>query len=505
PAVNTTIHLVCNKNLTETKNAIFRIVKDVHHTIVSAELHHMCCCPGMCYKPGLSPTSPNGRAVNEKEAMLILIICVVSLLALVICIACGCYCKRKHVQFYSKLPAIIPKVESSMPPVRFGGPSHRPVGGGPMLNGHTLSHISSISVDGGGGPGAELRDYEPSSVVTARRKKIPVLSDPTILAKDVEMGQRLGGSFFMDTHLGSYKEMTVTIKRLTLSIHDNQLTSRMVEIMKDEVWTLSRQRHKNIVCILGLCVDGRLPFLLTEFVIGDCLKDFLQRNRHCLIWPQRVRMCGQVADGMAFLHSMKPPIIHRDLRCGNIFLSDNDNTVKVADFGMTKLLQPLREQCDSDDCGCQRNLSACPPSIRWTAPELLHRPTSQEGASSCISSACDVYSFAMVMLEMMGRDPFDEVVSEAEVIEIVKKSGRPELPATLDVLPQYTDLMKTCWDQRPSFRPAFKQVAVKLKEMVGPARSHHKQVSQGKPGRQSRGLHSTTTLSDSTSLAMTGP
>ena len=57
------------------------------------------------------------------------------------------------------------------------------------MNGHIHSQIS-VSMEGGGGFGAELRDYEPSSVVTARRKKIPVLSDPTIHAKEVDMGQR---------------------------------------------------------------------------------------------------------------------------------------------------------------------------------------------------------------------------------------------------------------------------------------------------------------------------
>lgn len=52
----------------------------------------------------------------------------------------------------------------------------------------------------------------------------------------------------------------------------------------------SRQRHKNIVCIIGLCLDGKLPFLLTEYVIGECLKDFLKANGQLLTWPQRVRM-----------------------------------------------------------------------------------------------------------------------------------------------------------------------------------------------------------------------
>ena len=52
----------------------------------------------------------------------------------------------------------------------------------------------------------------------------------------------------------------------------------------------SRQRHKNIVTILGLCLDGKLPSIITEYVIGECLKDFLKVQGRMLTWPHRVRM-----------------------------------------------------------------------------------------------------------------------------------------------------------------------------------------------------------------------
>lgn len=52
----------------------------------------------------------------------------------------------------------------------------------------------------------------------------------------------------------------------------------------------SRQRHKNIVTILGLCLDGKLPSIITEYVIGECLKDFLRVQGKLLSWPHRVRI-----------------------------------------------------------------------------------------------------------------------------------------------------------------------------------------------------------------------
>ncbi|KAH9495098.1 hypothetical protein Btru_018155 [Bulinus truncatus] len=397
------------------------------------------------------------RGRVDGEVTLVIVGTLASLTLFVALIGGLCYVKRTHLQFYYKLPTLNP--------------------------GSTNTNSIYASLSGKPLPGqknSDFRDYEPASISSARKKMIPVLADCSIKMEQVEMGQRLGGGIFGDTHLAKWNEMTVTVKRLTLAIHDNQLTTEIMEWMSEEVWFLSRQRHKNIVCILGLCLNGRLPFLLTEYVIGECLKDFIKVNGKLLTWPQRIRLCSQVADGMAFLHSTKPPIIHRDLRCGNLFLSDND-LVKVADFGLTKLLQPMREQCNSDDCGCQRQLSACPATVRWTAPEILTHPKTKEGENGIITTSCDVYSFGMVMWELVHcKDPFDEIGTELEVIEIVRNGGRPDTVPSNEMMPQYKDLMKVCWDQRPNIRPQFKQVAVRLKELITHARSYQKHISSTK-------------------------
>uniref|UniRef100_A0A0B7AYY0 Protein kinase domain-containing protein n=1 Tax=Arion vulgaris TaxID=1028688 RepID=A0A0B7AYY0_9EUPU len=456
----TRIHLVCDDTKMEEHDGVFNITLDDGRFSVYGELHHQCCCVGGCWRRGLGlvPDSDKTDLVgSDGEIMLVVAGFMVGLVMFVALIGGLCYVKRTHLHFYSKLPGI----------------SHTE----PITNSTDLTLLAT-PMDGSKYP--DFRDYEPAGFSTSKRKLIPVLVDCNVQIQSVEMGQRLGGGIFCDTHLAKWNEITVTLKRLTIAIHNNQLTSDTMNWMKEEVWFLSRQRHKNIVCIIGLCLDGRLPFLLTEHVIGECLKDFLKANGKFLTWPQRVRLCSQVTDGMAFLHSTKPPIIHRDLRCGNLFISDND-FVKVADYGLTKLLQPMREQCQNDDCCCQRQFSAFPAKIRWTAPELLTHPCTKEGQSSIITTACDVYSFALVMWEMVVcKDPFDEISRDAEVIEIVKNGGRPDIPLSDEMMPQFKDLMKSCWDQRPGNRPPFKQVAVRLKEVVGPARSHQKHVTSNK-------------------------
>ncbi|XP_012939996.1 probable serine/threonine-protein kinase SIS8 [Aplysia californica] len=471
--IETRVELVCDPEREGLTDGLFTVVarKDRGKLGIYnyAELHHKCCCPGsFC-----GDTGPVGA---DSEIMLVLVGTMLSLLLMVAIIGGLCYVKRTHLQIYSKLPGVNP-------------------GGGAIINNGVVWNVErgnaglpgALMGAGEGGKSSNFRDYEPAAVASARRKMIPVLPDALIKSESVDMGQRLGGGVFADTHIARWNEMSVAVKRLTLSIHSNQLTSEAMELMKEEVWFLSRQRHKNIVCVLGLSLDGRLPFLLTEYIIGECLKDYLGVNGQHLTWPQRIRMCSQVADGMAFLHSTKPPIIHRDLRCGNLFLSDND-LVKVADFSLAKLLQPIRNQCEEDDCSCQRLKSGCPATIRWTAPELLAHPQAREGEGTVISTAIDVYSFAMIMWEtVFYKDPFDEISTEEEVIEIVKNGGRPEVASTADMMPQFKDLMKVCWDQRPSVRPPFKQLAVNLKEMVGAARAHQK--SQSNKQRQHKPQH----------------
>lgn len=474
-ARSTVIKLVCDVTRTGVEDGLFSITDDSGRGAVKAELHHQCCCPGGCWYSGLGTSvEPNVTAElqtrgpsdqNQKKGDSLLLIIIgssVAVLMLMTLVGGLCYIKRTHLQLYSKLP-----IKSSTP---------------------------------GASANKDFRDYEPNSL--AKKKILPVLEDTMIQLSSLEMCQRLGGGIFADTHLARWKgDFPVAVKRLTLLVHEHQITPEAMKLMKNEVWFLSRQRHKNIVSILGLCLDGKLPSIIMEHIIGECLKDFIKVQGQLLTWPHRIRICTQVADGMAFLHSTKPPIIHRDLRCGNIFLSDND-VVKVADFGLIKLLQPVREECPQDDCCCRRTTSACPASVRWTAPELLALPRAQEkilpptietpestrieaklttrkasDTDPVITTACDVYSFAMVMWELpMCQNPFQGIALETDVQKIVQNGGRPETPPSADMMPQYKELMKNCWDQMPANRPPFKQICSRFKDLGTRSRTYQKQL-----------------------------
>lgn len=511
----THIRLVCDRSLQNAEDAVFKILSDNLRYGITTELRHLCCCPDACInglptvksgstqntqtktaasttattvKPGsiqntptkteasttatsvkpdfISPDSSNSSLRDEVEVIntqkkkpesttLLLIVGLnIGLLLMAGIIGLMCYTKRSagSPQFYSKIPAVQANPSSHLNFSKID------------LEKDALEMPSSFK--------SSIRDYEPLSV---RKKQLimPVFDDCIIPTENIELAQRLGGGIYGDTYVGDVKGLKVAVTRITLNIHKNQVTADTLKWLKDEVWFLSRQRHRNIIAMLGICTDSKFPYILSEFIEGYTVKSYIQNKGDLVSWPLRVKILLQAADGVAYLHSTKPPIIHRDLRCGNIFISDHE-IVKVGDFGIVKLIRPLRSVCTQDDCCCQGKFCACPSSLRWTAPEILNNPSSVE-ADGFISVKSDVYSFGMVMWELvMCEDPFDDIHTLQEVMELVKEGIRPKISE--NVMPQYKVLMNQCWNGDPGNRPSFKQIATKLKELVSPARTFQKNI-----------------------------
>lgn len=518
------VKLVCDRKRTRKEDAIFRVIRDLKGLgFMEAELYHICCCPGGCpVAPDLPnsrtsklfsgwtarPGTKGGRATDgngthvkveytsgsqgnntdkssvaklekkkngppDRHKVLIIVGVNMGILLVAGMIGMMCYNKRTFQGPYHKVPGTRKPDE----PMIWQLASLRDMSkGGIKTANHPMNsiierdtnetHLLSTS-----NSKAQKRDYEKRDT---RRKSLcfPILDNCMIPEDCLELGQRLGGSIFGDTYIGEWTGLTVAIKRITLSVHENQLNIDNMKWLQDEVRFLSRQRHRNIVSVLGFCLESKHPYIISEFIRGQCLKDFIKLSGSQLMWPHRVKILSQVADGMAYLHSTNPSILHRDLRCGNLFVTEND-VIKICDFGVVKLTQPLRSACQKDDCCCQGRYSACPPSIAWTAPEVLQHPNSQE-TEEHITKSSDVYSFGIVMWELvMCEDPFEEMSTLQEVMDFVISGGRPEFPQYRNMMPLYSELMETCWKNKPDERPSFKQVTVHLKELM-----HHAKVFQ---------------------------
>ncbi|XP_060605046.1 inactive tyrosine-protein kinase 7-like [Ruditapes philippinarum] len=484
----TYVRLICDRERLLPDQARFTVLKDMKGLgNVYATLEHVSCCPDGYLQmedtdqdEHLSNFTTNNRSNNtesdvavlqddkvatDRTKVMIIVGVNVGIIFVAGFIGFMCYNKRSHIDFYSKLPG----VRTVPDPTLWHLDDDEQVGSGRISSAAHPGRMLSSSVK------SDFRDGAPST----KRKSVcfPVLEHCGIPEDCLSLGQRLGGSIFGDTYIAKWTGITVSVKRITLSVHKYQIDKENIGQLKAQVSFLSQQRHRNIVALLGYCAESTHPYIISEYITGQILKDFIKTAGEQLTWPHRVKILSQVADGMAFLHSTQPPILHRDLRCGNLFITNND-VVKICDFGIVNITQPLRTGCQLEDCCCQGLYSACPPWIGWTAPEVLEHPNSQEN-EGYITTAADVYSYAVVMWELvLCDDPYEEMNTAQEVIDYVTSGGRPEVPQGTKILRPYNLLMTKCWDSTVAERPSFKQITVQLKEILHQAKMFQKDLSQ---------------------------
>eukprot|EP00727_Mastigamoeba_balamuthi_P006865 m51a1_g28 putative protein kinase domain containing protein (2458) ;mRNA; r:113976-122755 len=220
--------------------------------------------------------------------------------------------------------------------------------------------------------------------------------------------------------------------------------SRSFTEFRREVVVLNHLRHPNIVELRGVCTHPLCA--VTEFIdCGDLFTHAMDTARplpHAL----GMRVALDVCNAMSFMHSLRPPLLHRDLKSPNVLLAALDErakvVAKVADFGLAGLASTI-------------NLAVDNPV--WLAPEVIRKeePT----------LASDVYSFGVVMWEIFARRQFfgDEPFM-TELERKVVAGERPELPSPAP--PACASLIPQCWANDPDDRPTFARVVWELYDEI---------------------------------------
>lgn len=154
----------------------------------------------------------------------------------------------------------------------------------------------------------------------------------------------------------------------------------------NEISVLSAVKHRNLVRLLGCCIDSSDPLLVFEYVSNGTLAEHLQRERgDGLDWFTRLTIAAETADALAYLHTMDPPILHRDVKSRNILL-DHDFNTKVADFGLSRM--GPSPSCDGS------YISTIPQGTPGYLDPDYHQ-------NFHLSDKSDVYSFGVVLIEII--------------------------------------------------------------------------------------------------------
>ena len=159
----------------------------------------------------------------------------------------------------------------------------------------------------------------------------------------------------------------------------------------NEVATIGRIHHINVVRLVGFCVQGSKWALIYDFMPNGSLDKFIflkEERKTLLSWEKMYKIAVGVGRGIEYLHQgCDMQILHFDIKPHNILL-DEDFTPKVSDFGLAKLYSTNESMV---------SLTAARGTLGYIAPELFYKNIGG------VSYKADVYSFGMLLMEMVGR------------------------------------------------------------------------------------------------------
>ncbi|XP_002980244.2 wall-associated receptor kinase 3 [Selaginella moellendorffii] len=242
----------------------------------------------------------------------------------------------------------------------------------------------------------------------------------------------------------------------------NSTTGPRIQQFLNEVTILSQVNHRNLVKLLGCCLETEVPLLVFEFVPNGTLFEHLQHRRSSILsWERRLQIAIETAEAISYLHSSAAqPIYHRDVKSTNILL-DEKFTAKVADFGISKLV----------------SLEATHVSTTVHGTPGYIDPQYQQNYQ--LTDKSDVYSFGVVLLELItGQKPVDfsrnssdknltafslAYIQSSRIEDIIDKGLElGDERAKISSIQEVANLAIRCLEFNRENRPAMRSVAEEL-------------------------------------------
>ncbi|KAL5075639.1 hypothetical protein RYX36_014623 [Vicia faba] len=249
-----------------------------------------------------------------------------------------------------------------------------------------------------------------------------------------------------------YKGVLKDGQQIAAKVRKEESSQRFSEF-HSEVYILSFARHKNIVMLLGYCCKENKNILIYEYICNKSLHWHLFENNDAVLdWPQRYGIALGTAKGLRFLHEecRGGPIIHRDMRPGNILLT-HDFVPMLGDFGLAKWItggDPLETRIMG--------------TLGYLAPEYAE--------DGIVSEGTDVYSYGVTLLQLISGRPVGNPDQEQQSLRqwaepkieklALQELVDPRLGESYDTYELYlmAKAANFCMQRKPEMRPSMREV-----------------------------------------------
>ena len=270
-------------------------------------------------------------------------------------------------------------------------------------------------------------------IASARENKVTLHND-TIKYSDIQIMQELASS--IQTKVS---KCNINGEILAIKYFDNQVGFNKSEFYT-EVCLTSILKHPRIVQSRYANINPPNLFIVFKLYSYGSIADLIKNSAIHLQFSMIISMLIDAAEGIEYLHSLN--IIHRDIKPGN-FLIDDEFRVYLTDFGTTRVVN--------------KRMSAAIGTVLYMAPEIFE--------SNSYSSKIDVFSFAILMWELLERkSPYPNHMQFIDIVSFVQGGNRPKFSKKNRNSP-LIDLIKCCWHDDPEKRPSFPEILLHLRNI----------------------------------------